>query len=123
MCKILVIDDEKFIVNMLQEVLEKYGHDVETAADGQEGIEKFDGDCFDMVITDMLMPGVDGNGVVQHIRSSYRKDIPVIGISGTPWMLEESGFDSVIKKPFPLKTLIDSVKELVPGNSKIVALV
>ncbi len=122
MCKILVIDDEKFIVNMLQEVLEKYGHDVETAADGQEGIEKFDVDCFDMVITDMLMPGVDGNGVVQHIRSSHRKDTPVIGISGTPWMLEDSGFDSVIKKPFPIKILIDSVHELVPENSKIAAL-
>ena len=122
MCKILVIDDEKFIVNMLQEVLAKYGHDVETATDGQEGIEKFDNGCFDIVITDMLMPGVDGNGVVQHIRSSYRKDIRVIGISGTPWILEDSGLDSVIEKPFPLKTLVDSVQELVPENSKIAAL-
>ena len=44
MCKILVIDDEKVIVSILQELLEKFGHDVETAADGSEGIQKFDTD-------------------------------------------------------------------------------
>ncbi len=53
MCKILVIDDEKVIINLLQQVLEMNGHDVDTAGDGGEGIQKFDSDCFDLVITDI----------------------------------------------------------------------
>ena len=73
MCKILVIDDEKVIINMIQQLLEMHGHDVDTAYDGGEGIQKFDNDCFNMVITDICMPGVDGNSVAKHIRNSDKK--------------------------------------------------
>jgi len=84
MCKILVIDDEKVIINMLQKLLEMHGHDVDTAEDGGEGIQKFDSDRFDLVITDIFMPGVDGNSVAKHIRNSDKKYVPVIGMSGIP---------------------------------------
>jgi CheY-like chemotaxis protein len=56
------------------------------------------------------MPGVDGNGVVKHIRNSNRQTIPVIAISGTPWQLEAQNFDMVLPKPFPLKKLVDSIR-------------
>ena len=121
MCKILVIDDEKVIVSILQQLLEKFGHYVETAADGSEGIQKFDNDCFDMVITDICMPGVDGNSVAKHIRSSDKKHMPVIGMSGTPWVFENYSFDTILEKPFQLKTIIDSVEELLPIHTKAVA--
>jgi len=62
------------------------------------------------VITDIRMPGVDGNGVVKHIRNSKRQSIPVIAISGTPWQLEDKKFDMVLPKPFPLKKLLDSIR-------------
>jgi len=122
MCKILVIDDEKVIKNMLQQLLEMHGHDVDTADDGYEGIQKFDNDCFDMVITDIRMPGVDGNSVAKHIRNSDKKYVPVIGMSGTPWTLEDNSFDTIFEKPFQLKALINTVKELIPGIPKIAAL-
>jgi DNA-binding response OmpR family regulator len=122
MCKILVIDDEKVIINMLKQLLEMHGHDVDTAEDGGEGIKKFDSDCFDLVITDILMPGVDGNSVAKHIRNSDKKYVPVIGMSGTPWVFEDNSFDSIFEKPFQLKALINTVKELIPRNSKIAAL-
>ena len=121
MCKILVIDDEKVIVSILQQLLEKFGHDVETAADGSEGIQKFDNDCFDMVITDICMPGVDGNSVAKHIRSSDKNHMPVIGMSGTPWVFENYSFDTILEKPFQLKALINSVEELLPIHTKAVA--
>lgn len=112
MCTILVIDDEKGILHVIQEALTRFGHDVETALDGAEGIQKFDDGSYDMVITDLRMPGIDGKGVVAHIRASCNSTIPVIGISGTPWQFQDSGFDAVLAKPFPLLDLVKSVKKL-----------
>jgi len=114
MSTILVIDDEKGILQIIRQALTKFGHNVETAEDGKEGIQKFDDGIFDVVITDILMPGIDGNGVVQHIRKSPRQSIPVIAISGTPWQLESNDFDMVLPKPFPLKTLVDSIRSFAP---------
>lgn len=117
MSSILVIDDERGILQIIHQTLTRFGHNVETAADGKEGIQKFDDGNFDVVITDLLMPGIDGNGVVQHIRKSHRQSIPVIAISGTPWQLESKEFDMVLPKPFPLKELVDSIRSftIVPS--------
>jgi DNA-binding response OmpR family regulator len=113
MSTVLVIDDEKGILQIIRQALTKFGHNVETAADGQEGIRKFDDGSFDIVITDIRMPGIDGNGVVKHIRKSDKQSIPVIAISGTPWLMENNAFDMVLAKPFPLKKLVESIGSLV----------
>ena len=81
---ILVIDDEKSILNVVQTALSRAGFKVEIALDGQKGIQKFDSGQFDLVITDILMPGLDGRKVVEHIRNSNRPYTPIIGFSGTP---------------------------------------
>ena len=114
MSTILVIDDEKGILQLMHQALTKYGHNVETADDGQEGIRKFDAGCYDIVITDIRMPVIDGNGVVAHIRKSEKQSIPVIAISGTPWVQEAGNFDMVLPKPFRLKQLIESIRSLAP---------
>ena len=121
MSTILVIDDEKGILQIIRQTLTRFGHNVETAEDGQEGIQKFDDGNFDVVITDILMPGIDGNGVVRHIRKSHRQSIPVIAISGTPWQLESNDFDMVLPKPFPLKKLVDSIRSFTPIPSTAAA--
>lgn len=113
MCTILVIDDEKGILAIIREALTRFGHHVETAGDGNEGLQKFKKGSFDMVITDMRMPGLRGDDIVRHIKNCSGKSVPVIGISGTPWLLEDPGFDMVLPKPFPLKVLVDSVEKLV----------
>ena len=118
MHNILVIDDEKMILDLVQLALTRAGFEVEIAQDGQEGIKKFDDGCFDLVITDMLMPGINGNNVLEHIRNSDKLYTPVIGFSGTPWLFEDSEFDAVFTKPFPLKDLVNSVQDL---SSKAVA--
>jgi CheY-like chemotaxis protein len=112
MSRILVIDDECGILDLIRAALTRYGHRVEIAANGQEGIQKFDEGAFDLVITDILMPVVDGNGVVRHIRQHCRQEIPIIGISGTPWLSKQSDFDLVLAKPFRLQTLVESVSAL-----------
>ena len=111
MCLVLAIDDEKAILDMLKRALILFGFEVKIALSGEEGIEKFDNSNIDIVITDVLMPGIDGIGVLNHIRSSARADIPVIGISGTPWLLQQEKFDLILDKPFSIKALIDSVKQ------------
>ena len=63
MSSILVIEDEKGILGFIEAALSQYGHSVDTAADGKEGIQKFDSGNFDMVITDFVMPKMGGEGV------------------------------------------------------------
>jgi len=112
MSSILVIDDEKTVLNVIETALTTFGYRVEVAGDGREGIEKFDQGRYDLVITDLIMPNLDGGGVVEHIRSSDRKKTPIIGISGTPWLLNEIDVDRVLTKPFPIQALVDSIKNL-----------
>ena len=121
MSTILVIDDEKGILQLIYQALTRFGHKVETAVNGQEGIEKFDDGHFDIVITDIRMPGVDGNGVAKHIRNSNRQSIPVIAISGTPWQSEAKNFDMILPKPFPLKKLVDSIRSFgtIPSHAAV----
>ena len=120
MHQILVIDDQEFILDTVREALTMNGYEVEVAADGQEGIQKFDDGCFDLVITDMQMPGRDGNNVVEHIRNSDRQFTPVIGFSGTPWLLQKSDFDIVFVKPFSLQDLVDAIQSLSVIFSKAI---
>ena len=112
MYHILVIDDEKSILNVVQTALSRAGFKVEIALDGQKGIQKFDSGQFDLVITDILMPGIDGRDVVKHIRNSDRPYTPIIGFSGTPWLVENNQFDADFSKPFPLEDLVNSVQHL-----------
>jgi CheY-like chemotaxis protein len=122
MHQILVIDDEEFILDTVREALTMNGYEVEVAADGHEGIQKFDDGNFDLVITDMQMPGLDGNNVVEHIRNADRQFTPVIGFSGTPWLLKKSDFDIVFVKPFPLTALVNAIQHLSAIYSKAVGL-
>lgn len=65
MRNILGIDDEKSIARMLYQALTKCGYNVETATGGQEGIKKFIAGQFDLVITNILIPGLNGNDVAR----------------------------------------------------------
>ena len=116
MNSILVIDDEKVVLNVIETALKTFGYRVEVAGDGREGIKKFDEGLYDIVITDLIMPNVDGGGVVDHIRKSNRGQIPIIGISGTPWLLDGLDVDQVLTKPFSLRALLDTVKYLASSS-------
>ena len=109
---VLIIEDEKAIAEILTRALIKHGYQVETASNGREGLEKFDEGFYDIVITDIIMPGLDGNGVVRYIRESKKPLTPVVGISGTPWLLEDEIFDAVLTKPFSIKTIVTTIQNL-----------
>ncbi len=113
MNRILVIDDEVCILDVIREALTKSGYTVETASNGRQGLQRLKDASFDLVLTDMCMPDLDGAFIVRHVRRSNRPLTPVIGISGTPWLLEGSDCDAILPKPFPLKALVDTVKHLI----------
>jgi DNA-binding response OmpR family regulator len=119
MSNILVIDDERMISDVLQQALTILGHNVETASGGYDGLRMFEAGSFDLVITDIRMPDIDGIEVARCIRSSDKPQTPIIAMSGTPWLMNGNGFDFTISKPFSINILMDAVKELTvnPMNS------
>ncbi len=112
MCNVLVIDDEQMIRDLLKQALTRINVQVQTAGDAEGGMAEFDRGIYDLVITDVRMPGVDGHRVAHHIRGSGRKRTPIIGLSGTPWLLQNGDFDDVLHKPFAIQNLLEKVKDL-----------
>jgi CheY-like chemotaxis protein len=108
---VLVIDDEEAVSQVLQQGLTRFGFCTKTAFGGHEGLRLFDEGTFDLVITDILMPDMDGYEVARRIRTSERPRTPIIAISGTPWLLDHSDeFDCILPKPFSLRTLAEAVE-------------
>jgi DNA-binding response OmpR family regulator len=112
MHSVLIIEDNESILDILKQTLTNFGHNVDTANNGKEGISKFDKGLFDLVITDIDMPGKNGNEVACYIRNSNRQQIPILGISGTPRLKQYTVFDSTLQKPFRLTTFINTVNSL-----------
>ncbi len=97
---------------MLIYALSRNGIDTDLATNGSDGLYMFNHDHFDIVITDMLMPGMKGNCIAREIRNSNRPKTPIIGISGTAWLLDEGEFDIILEKPFSIHLLVEVVKNL-----------
>lgn len=112
MPSVLVIDDERMMCDLLRQALGRVDFRVDTADNALGGIRKFEKNAYDLVITDVRMPGADGHTVVHHIRKSKRGKTPVIGVSGTPWLLQNVDFDEVFPKPFAIQSLIEKVVDL-----------
>jgi CheY-like chemotaxis protein len=103
--RVFIIDDEPAILRTLKMQLQRLGCFVETANSGIEAIQKLKRTSFDLIITDIKMPGISGEQVLEFAKSSYDSTIPVVGISGTPWLLSHSDFDAILPKPFTKKDL------------------
>lgn len=112
---ILVIDDEETVRDVLSKMLSKCNHQVTVAKSGEEGIQLFGAKNFDMVLTDLGMPGMSGWEVCRSIKR-LSPSVPVGMITG--WGLEidegmrrESGLDFIITKPFNMAQVIEVVSE------------
>lgn len=114
--KLLVVDDEDFVRDLLKEILESDGCEVRLAADGQEALELFQREEFDAVFTDVGMPGMSGWELAQAIRQQ-NFGIPIAVITG--WgeavgSIEQkaAGVDWVVAKPFTADRISELVREL-----------
>ena len=73
MARILVIDDEEMIRDMLRDILEPEGHQIEEADNGQQAIEQYDPNSVDLVITDIMMPEKDGFTTIRELKAKTLK--------------------------------------------------
>lgn len=116
--KLLIIDDNEVILEILDSFLSLQKYDLVTASTGFEGINLFnaDVDSFDLVITDLIMPDISGVGVITMLKKK-RPDIPIIAITGYgkhPELLAtEAKADVVLEKPINLKMLNKYIISLV----------
>ncbi|MDQ1335346.1 MAG: two-component system, response regulator, stage 0 sporulation protein [Thermodesulfobacteriota bacterium] len=81
--KVLVVDDEKGIRFLLSEVLHNQGFEVSLARDGQESLDKLENDRFDLVVTDINMPRLDGVAMLKRMKRTGRSE-KIIIMSGDP---------------------------------------
>ena len=119
MTRILVIEDEPVFQTLMKSALKKAGYEVMTASDGEEGMRLFTEQPYDMVITDITMPGMDGNAVARSIRSSGKGDVPIIAMSGYDDKADTELFNVSVQKPFNLQSFREVIKS-IEGGPKIV---
>jgi two-component system cell cycle sensor histidine kinase/response regulator CckA len=119
---ILLVDDEKVIVEVNRPMLEKLGYTVLTAEGGRQAIEVFDAnhDRIDMVVLDMIMPDLGGGAVFDHLKSK-RTDIKVLlstgySISGQAEEILARGCAGFIQKPFNIRVLSQKIREILDSG-------
>ena len=122
--KILVIEDERSLAEVLTYNLANEGFEVSTAADGQEGLQRAERELPDLIVLDLMLPVVDGLQVCRQLRSNPRtQPIRILMLTARSEELDEivgftMGADDYVTKPFKMKPLIQRVKALLrrPGT-------
>jgi len=110
---ILVVDDDTDIRGLVLELLQRAGHDVVEAPDGNDGLKRFYAEKPDLVILDVQMPGLDGWGVLERIREL--SEVPVIMLTARAEELDKvrglrAGADDYVTKPFGRQELLARVE-------------
>ncbi|HEX2949709.1 MAG TPA: response regulator [Armatimonadota bacterium] len=118
--RILVVDDEQDIRQLVALIMEAAGYEVVQAANGMEGLRALEEKTYDLVILDIMMPEMDGWEVCRHIKNqSQTKDIPVLILTVRSQPLDKViGMEVVhandyLTKPFERRELLDAVERLI----------
>ncbi|EKQ06957.1 two-component response regulator [Lacticaseibacillus casei A2-362] len=111
--KILVVDDEKPISDIVKFNLDKEGYDVVTACDGEEALKKVEAESPDLILLDLMLPKIDGLEVARQIRKEH--DTPIIMLTAKDSEIDkvlglELGADDYVTKPFSNRELVARVK-------------
>jgi len=121
---LLIVDDEAVIREGMRRILSTDGYHVETSASGRQAIEKIQEQDFDVVITDLKMPGMDGIEVLKTIRI-LQPEVPVIIITGYSTVdtavdaMKNGAFD-YIAKPFTSELILDKVRKAIAQKALVV---
>ncbi len=118
--KILVVDDEELIRNVIREYLVMENYQVDEAGDGQEAIAKAKNTDYNLIIMDIMMPKMDGYQACKEIKKT--KDIPFIMLSARSEEYDkligfDLGIDDYVTKPFSPKELVARVKAILKRNT------
>lgn len=121
MAYILVVDDEKLIVKGLRFSLVSDGHEVDTAYDGLEAVEKIKNNEYDIVLLDIMLPELNGYEVCQQVREF--SDVPIIMLTAKGEEMDkilglDYGADDYIVKPFNVLEVKARIKAILRRNNK-----
>lgn len=122
MRRILVVDDETRIRDVIKEYAEFEGYDVTEAGDGEKALELCSSQDFDAIIMDIMMPGMDGFSACREIRKT--KDIPVLMLSARGEEYDKLlgfglGIDDYVVKPFSPKELMARINVIISRNERV----
>lgn len=121
MQRVLVVDDETAIVELVQYHLSREGYQVETEENGQRAVERATRESFDLVILDVMLPGMSGLDACRAIRQAV--DVPIIMLTARKDEVDrvlglELGADDYVTKPFSPRELIARVKAILRRSQK-----
>ena len=116
MAKVLVVEDEQSLREALVFFLEKEGHDVSIAVDGEEALQVFEKSGADIIVLDLMLPKIDGNQVCKQIRQS--SNVPIIMLTAKDSEIDkivglEIGADDYITKPYSTRELLARIKAVL----------
>ena len=120
MARILLIDDDDLLRRSLRLGLSRVGHTVVLVTNGKEAMESLSGDPPDLILTDVVMPEMDGMEVIMEVRHRF-PNLPIIAMSGGGSvdsecylnMARQLGSRKVLRKPFSMPELIDAINALL----------
>ena len=121
MAKICLVEDDAMIRDILERILKKIGHDVTTATNGRQGLNAANDQNFDLVITDIIMPEVEGIEVIRTIKSKA-PETKIIAMSGggrvgnTDFLkiAESLGADAILYKPVTKSDFMAALDQCLP---------
>ena len=116
---VLIVDDEVSIRDMLERMLEFAEYETCTASSGYEGLQQLQDRKPDLIISDVLMPGMDGHEFCQRVREV--SDVPIMMLSGQVNLEDEQervhaqslGINAVMSKPLRMAEFLDTVESLI----------
>lgn len=111
---ILIVDDEQSILTLLEEVLQDEGFVVQRAQNGQEALTQALSGPPDLIVTDLMMPVMDGRVLAEHLRQHpATAAVPILLISAAYTQQPSDMFTAVLSKPFAVDTLLASIERLL----------
>lgn len=111
--KLLIVDDEESFIDALQSGLSREGFIIDVARDGHEALERFEAGAPDLILLDVMLPGISGIDVCRRIR--IKSDVPIIMVSARNEEIDtvvglEVGADDYISKPYRLRELVARIR-------------
>jgi FixJ family two-component response regulator/GGDEF domain-containing protein len=115
--RILAVDDQRYFRELTEGLLTDAGYDVQTASSGDEALHILERDDFDIIVTDLVMPGIDGSELVRRIKERRPEQdvVMVTGVVDVKTAVEamKQGATDYILKPFDRKALTDSMEKIL----------